>query len=284
MTNAQALIYSPPAASLPSTWYFLNPTLSAVPEFYAPYVTPNASFSATTPIVYTGDPGVRNPYLSPGYVPSQSTGTPPYAVATAPGTPANTVPAGVPIPVNIAFPTAIDIASCATMFSAALPPPIPAARLFQTPDVYGAGAILNSGYTGTIVSPATTVTLPPALSNATDSGDPWINNQIPNLPSQTVTTPYLCPQQRVHGTDLAGYYPGPARDRVWHLRRRKRRNRAILGDRCASPGAASGRRRRPRPISPRSAPEYLPGVWWEPAAIRTTGSTHTGGRNSCRRR
>ena len=120
VTNAQALISSPPASSLPSTWYFLNSALGAgaLPEFYAPYVTPNAIFSATSPVVLTGDPGVRNPYFSPGYVPSQYTGTPPYTVATAPGTPANTVPAGVPVPVNIAFPTG-STSPPATMYSAA---------------------------------------------------------------------------------------------------------------------------------------------------------------------
>ena len=62
-----------------------------------------------------------------------------------------------------------------------LPPAIPPARLFQTPDAYGAGAMMNYGYNGAVMPP-------PPVSNATDSGDPWINNLVPTLPTQTVAT------------------------------------------------------------------------------------------------
>jgi hypothetical protein len=181
--NAKAMLYQPTAA--PTTWYWLNANVNALPFFYAPYVT-NANFAATAPVVYTGDPGVRNPLLSQGYV----TAAQPAATSPYPITGANTVPAGVPLPVNVAFP-ALGAGAVPTMNSVALPPPIPAARLFQVPDAYGAGGVLQSGYTG--ITTATTLSLPPALSNATDSGDPWLNNQVPTTPVQAVAAgpPYF---------------------------------------------------------------------------------------------
>jgi len=178
VANAQALLYQPPTA--PSNWYFLNPTLSAQPYFYAPYVTPNATFTnlaPNAPVVYTGDPGVRNPLLSQGYSTSQPLSSSPYPVY--PTQPANTVPAGTPLPVNVAFP--VGGVTAPTTFSVVMPPAIPARRLFEAPDAYGTGAIVANGYNGI-------ANLPPPLSNASDSGDPWINNQIPNPSTQTAPT------------------------------------------------------------------------------------------------
>jgi hypothetical protein len=177
VANAQALLYQP--ASAPSNWYFVNPSLNALPYFYAPYVTPNTTFTnnaPNAPVVYTGDPGVRNPLLSMGYSTSQPLSSSPYPVSNTAG---KTVPAGTPLPVNVAFPVAG--ANPPTTASVVMPPPIPTRRLFEAPDAYGTGAIVANGYTGI-------ANLPPPLSNAGDSGDPWINNQIPNLPTQTAPT------------------------------------------------------------------------------------------------
>ena len=137
-------------------------------SFYSPFLGGSAG--------YTGDPGVRNPFFNQGYATSQPGVTSPYPVY--PAGP-NTVPEGVPIPANVAFPFP---GNTITAKGIAMPPPIPPARLFQIPDAYGAGqmqALLYPG-DGTVV--------PPAVSNATDSGDPWINNTVPNQSGQVVPT------------------------------------------------------------------------------------------------
>ncbi len=76
-----------------------------------------------------------------------------------------------------------------------MPPAIPPARLFQPPDAFGAGQVqpdATSRATPTSINPMGYVgipdptgliangNIPPALSNATDSGDPWINNIVAN--------------------------------------------------------------------------------------------------------
>ena len=137
-------------------------------SFYSPFLGGSAG--------YTGDPGVRNPFFNQGYATSQPGVTSPYPVY--PAGP-NTVPEGVPIPANVSFPFP---GNTITADGIAMPPPIPPARLFQIPDAYGAGqmqALLYPG-NGTVV--------PPAVSNATDSGDPWINNTVPNQSGQVVPT------------------------------------------------------------------------------------------------
>ena len=57
-----------------------------------------------------------------------------------------------------------------------MPPPIPPTRLFQPPDAYGAGQMQNKSYTGIYNDGSGNIS--PAVSNATDSGDPWINNLV----------------------------------------------------------------------------------------------------------
>ncbi len=191
VANAQSLLYQPTFMNLPTTaWYFSNgvPTAMNIPTFYGPYVPENTNFGAGVPVVYSGDPGVRNPLLSVGY--ASSGGTSPYGVYPTQAT--NTVPLGIPLPVNVAFPTGPSPA-IPSMDAVVMPPAIPPRRLFQPPDAYGSGApvitsgnpLITNAYNGTTI-------LPPAMSNASDSGDPWINNQIPNnptgdLPSQAVT-------------------------------------------------------------------------------------------------
>ncbi len=166
-TNAASLYNTtvtpnPPMANQTPT-YFLSQA------YYAPYVEPNSNFAAGVPVVYSGDPGVRNPFLSQGYATSNPLVTSPYALAS--------ILAGVPIPVNLAWPGA----TAPITDYMVLPPAIPPARLFQAPDAYGAGAMMMYGYEGTVM-PA------PPVSNASDSGDPWINNQVPFPATQTMPT------------------------------------------------------------------------------------------------
>ncbi len=185
VTNAAALQYTP--LTVPTTWYLTTSSAAgAEPSFYAPYVTPNANFGVN-PIVYTGDPGQRNPFFNTGYVssaispptvPPSVIGTPPYAVYLPVLMPVgntsnsiNAVPAGMPLPQNVAFATG-NVMTPVSMFGTVMPPPIPPARLFQAPDAYGAGRMQSLLYAG--------ATYPPAVSNAADSGDPWINNLVAN--------------------------------------------------------------------------------------------------------
>ena len=175
-TNAQALIYTP--TTLPTTnWYWLNSQAGTEPNFYAPFVTGNEVITSA-PIVYTGDPGVRNPFLSQGYAISaaaNNSALSPYPLYPTQAT--NSVPAGVPLPVNLAW----TGASGTVTDGVVLPPAVPPVRLFQTPDAFGAGAMMIYGYNGTVMNP-------PPVSNATDSGDPWINNTVPYPAIMTMPT------------------------------------------------------------------------------------------------
>ncbi len=167
------------------------PGPNAEPYCYSPYVATNTGFAPGVPIVYTGDPGVRNPFFNQGYVSSgmvlPGAATPvtaPYTtyLPTAPLalTPTGfNVLAGMPLPTNVAFPTGAK--SIPTTDSVMMPPPIPPARLFQLPDAFGLGLLRSLRYMGLWESGAQAEgTIPPAISNASDSGDPYINNTIAN--------------------------------------------------------------------------------------------------------
>lgn len=173
VVNAQALIYTPTTA--PGTWYWYNSAVGSMPNYYAPYVTGTlaAQNFPASPVVYSGDPGVRNPFFNQGYAPSN--GTTPYNTYPAQGS--NSLPAGLPLPVNVAFPSG---GAAPNLDTIAMPPPIPPARLFQVPDAFGAGQMAAKGYVGISGAAGATGNLPPAVSNATDSGDPWINNTVAN--------------------------------------------------------------------------------------------------------
>ena len=98
-TNAGALYVTQTAAALATTLplpytpppYFSpsgvgNPLVG--PSFYSPliYDTNQTNFAQNTPIVYTGDPGVRNPFFNQGYVTSAPTvNTMPYTLYTPAG-------------------------------------------------------------------------------------------------------------------------------------------------------------------------------------------------------
>jgi hypothetical protein len=106
---------------------------------------------------YGADAGFRNPYLYQGGFASSVVPTP---AGYTPGTPFTALPAPNP--------------------NVAMPPPVPARRLFQVPDAYG---------TTTVYPPITPAT--PPQSNASDSGDPFINvaQQTGALAPITVPTP-----------------------------------------------------------------------------------------------
>ena len=63
------------------TYFFLAQT------YYSPYVSTdeNSNIPAGAPIVYTGDPGVRNPFLSQGYATSNPAVTPALCGLPSPG-------------------------------------------------------------------------------------------------------------------------------------------------------------------------------------------------------
>jgi len=186
VTNAQALIYTP--NNPPTNWFWANNNLgvgTVEPNYYAPFVAttpfPANNFAANHAIAYTGDPGVRNPFLSQGYLSSAvvdptKANNQPFNANTLyrvyPTQANNSIPAGMPLPVNVAFPNG----ATPTLNTVAMPPPIPPARLFQPPDAYGAGQMQSKGYTG--IYPGGTGNITPAVSNASDSGDPWINNLV----------------------------------------------------------------------------------------------------------
>jgi hypothetical protein len=288
VANAQAVQYTytgTATAPLPTTWYLATSLgLTGTPNpptYYAPFVTANnntavvppsdagtpaANFPATTPptpLVYSGDPGVRNPFFNQGYITSAISpppaggispsvaAAPPYLLyvpayagtltnvtpltKTALGVPINAVEPGFPLPTNVAFPSGSSGAPTApTVDSVMMPPPIPPARLFQVPDNFGAGLMLSVGlaginnyvgaatftpapglgYVGITYNGTTGIgNIPPAVSNASDSGDPWINNQIANQAlSQTFPMPTYALNNGAPGVVWSGgtYYAGGA--------------------------------------------------------------------------
>ena len=104
---------------------------------------------------YTGDPGVRNPYINPASPPSGILNLGVHS----PNNPAIPTPAPTtPSPYGTYFNSA-GVTSYVSM-----PSPIPARRLFQIPDAYGT----TFGVVPTVPPTST-------QSNASDSGDPFIN-------------------------------------------------------------------------------------------------------------
>jgi hypothetical protein len=144
----------------------LNP--GSTPGFNT-YTGTAAGYATTT---YTGDPGVRNPYIYPGSFASYVTASPPV-VSPTPTAPTSTLTPGT------------LYSGLATPY-VTLPEPVPARRLFQVPDAFGSGASSTSTTAPTIPPTTTTgmVTSPTPQSNASDSGDPFIN-VVP--PTQTTT-------------------------------------------------------------------------------------------------
>ena len=137
------------------------------------------------PVVYTGDPGVRNPFLSQGYATSDATYLTVASLRPLSGLPRqahpNTVPAGMPMPVNVAFPAGGGQPP-STWTASSMPPAIPPARLFQLPDALRGGQP-SRRYAGVRGIPDATGNgnlTPAGREHATDSGDPWINNLIAN--------------------------------------------------------------------------------------------------------
>ena len=130
--------------------------------------TYNPGASGYNSATYAGDPGVRNPYI---YPPGPTSIGPTGAANTvfAPGTLFNGVTTNV-----------------------TLPTPIPARRLFQIPDAYGPAPAYP---------PAATPTPHPhsTVSNASDSGDPFINVVPVTEPANLAAGPGDGDRQHWHG-------------------------------------------------------------------------------------
>jgi hypothetical protein len=153
-----------PAALPPSP--YTNPVANSAPTLIDPTTTPPSITN-----IYAGDPGVRNPTL---YFP--------YPSATYPGS----LPAGATVG-TVSTPSVGGV----IQYNAVLPPAIPARRLFQQADLYNP----NPGQFPLITAAPTIPPPPPApppmplpprttsvietASNASEMGDPYINNQVP---------------------------------------------------------------------------------------------------------
>jgi hypothetical protein len=139
----------------------MRPAALPPSQYTNPAYNGTATDYTTTPYTYyAGDPGVRNPTL---YLP--------YPTATYPGT----LPTGTATgPLNTPWGTAYD---------PTYPPAIPVRRLFQVPDTYTGG--------GAAIAPST---VPAGPSNASETGDPYLNNQVPiNGTGMPLTVPYNAP-------------------------------------------------------------------------------------------
>jgi hypothetical protein len=137
-------------AALPPSLY-TNPVMRSLPT----------DTTVTPPNYYAGDPGVRNPTLFLGYPTGSYPGT---VVAGTVGIPATrTTPWGTP-------------------FEVTYPPPVPVRRLFQVPDSYAGAVTVYPTTMGT--APTTTGTagafaFTDGPSNAGETGDQYLNNQVP---------------------------------------------------------------------------------------------------------
>jgi hypothetical protein len=185
-------------AALPPSLY-TNPVINnAATTFDVAAVPPTADY-------YAGDPGVRNPTI---YFPY------PSANLTVLGIPPNypgTLPTGS-LTGNAVTPSALGYAA----YNTVLPPAIPARRLFQPPDAYNP----NPGqFPQPNIAPNLTTSIIATASNASETGDPYINNQIPIIPAAAVlpvflTAPGALPPFAINPPAAAPlpppYYPAPA--------------------------------------------------------------------------
>ena len=153
-------------AALPPSLY-TNPVANSNPT----------DSSVTPPNYYAGDPGLRNPTLYLGYATGSYPGAvPPGATTGLP--PTRTTPWSTP-------------------FEVTYPPPVPVRRLFQLPDSYSGGTAVYPTTMGT--APTTTgapgtFSITDGPSNAGETGDPFLNNQVP-VTVTGFTPPTIAPYQ-----------------------------------------------------------------------------------------
>ena len=133
--------------SYPDINYTVMRPATLPPATVTPPATPYPYASAT----FTGDPGVRNYYIYP-----------PAPTSILPATSA----------ANTLFASGVQFSGVTS--NVALPPPIPARRLFQIPDAYTNGSVTPLPPTLPPYAPVVPATAS-AVSNASDSGDPFIN-------------------------------------------------------------------------------------------------------------
>ncbi len=121
---------------------------------FAVFLRPYHVLRASTPVVYTGDPGVRNPFLNQGYVTGRHGPTVRHAGhvslcrlsgdAPTPPTPTAAGRRGIPCrpachPAQRGLPD-VGRAPPSLPTAVVMPPPIPPARLFQIPDASARGS------------------------------------------------------------------------------------------------------------------------------------------------
>jgi hypothetical protein len=139
----------------------LPPTTFTNPAPTSPAANPATGAMAT---FYSGDPGVRGPGIyvgmaaGGGYV--TTTVNPVYTSGYYPG-------------VTVGLTTNGLLATNYPVY----PPPVPARRLFQAPDFY-------PGTVGSVPSPSI-----PAPSNASETGDPFVNNTTPPASTPPIPAP-----------------------------------------------------------------------------------------------
>ena len=136
-------------AALPPFNYPTMPVTSTDPPPNTPATSWPPYYNASGATSYTADPGLRNSMVYQGFtsaslIPAPNTGTTPQSTPTTSIAAANTVPF-------------------------LLPPAIPPRRLFQPPDSFWSTTATTPPY------PANTIT----ASNASDTGDPYLNNLVP---------------------------------------------------------------------------------------------------------
>ena len=160
--------------SYPDINYTLMRPAVLPPSAYTnPVANTNATdYTATPPNYYAGDPGVRNPTLFLG-----------YPTATYPGTLPGTTTVGT---------TGTRTTPWGTAYQPSYPPPIPVRRLFQVADSFRGGTSNVTAVGGTISSTTPgTLALTTGASNASSSGDPYLNNTKPIAnPTPTSNVPY----------------------------------------------------------------------------------------------
>ena len=136
-------------AALPPFNYPTTPVTSTDPPPNTPATSWPPYYNASGATSYTADPGLRNSMVYQGFtsaslIPAPNTGTTPQSTPTTSIAAANTVPF-------------------------LLPPAIPPRRLFQPPDFFWSTTATTPPYA------ANTIT----ASNASDTGDPYLNNLVP---------------------------------------------------------------------------------------------------------
>ncbi len=156
--------------SYPDIDYTVMRPAALPPNPVANYTNPAQQLnpSIATEIYYAADPGVRSPGIY-----STSTLNPAYS--------------------STYYPGIVTSSNNLLVWKPVYPPPIPARRLFQVPDAYNVGNPMSYQTTLSAAVPVPPTTIPsatyPAPSNASEWGDPYVNDTTPNTQPGLVYPP-----------------------------------------------------------------------------------------------